>query len=130
MFMKHKVTLTITSLLSVLLFSLHWATEIARGMEPGTVAAFPGILILFVWLYATLVLIERRVGVIIVLLGSIMASGVPLIHMLGKGMVGGHFQPSSSGAFFWVWTLVALGASGLISLALSTHVLWRMLRRK
>ena len=30
--MKHKVTLTITSLLSILLFSLHWADEISRGM--------------------------------------------------------------------------------------------------
>ena len=44
--MKHQVTLTITSLLSILLFSLHWADEVARGIEPGTVAAFGGLLIL------------------------------------------------------------------------------------
>jgi hypothetical protein len=46
--MKHTVTLTITSLLSILLFSLHWADEVARGLEPGTVSAFGGLLILAV----------------------------------------------------------------------------------
>ena len=34
--MRDQVTLTITSLLSVLLFSLHWADEVARGLEPPT----------------------------------------------------------------------------------------------
>ena len=44
--MKHRVTLTIMSLLSILLFSLHWADEVARGLEPGTVSAAGGQLIL------------------------------------------------------------------------------------
>jgi hypothetical protein len=44
--MKHHITLTITSLLSILFFSLHWADEVARGMEPGTVTASGGLLIL------------------------------------------------------------------------------------
>ena len=33
--MKHTITLTITSLLSILFFSLHLADDIVRGMEPG-----------------------------------------------------------------------------------------------
>jgi len=37
--MHERVTLTITSLLSVLLFTFHWADEIARGIEPGTLSA-------------------------------------------------------------------------------------------
>jgi len=52
--MKHQITLTISSLLSILLFSLHWADEVARGLEPGTMAGFGGLLILAVWLCGTL----------------------------------------------------------------------------
>ncbi len=125
--MKHQVTLTITSLLSILLFSLHWADEIARGMEPGTVSAFGGLLILAVWLCATLVLAERRSGLVIVLLGAILASGVPVLHMQRAGLVGGRIA-NTSGMFFWVWTNIALGATGMLSFVLSTRALWGLRR--
>jgi hypothetical protein len=128
--MKHTVTLTITSLLSILLFSLHWADEVARGMEPGTVSAVGGLLILAVWLCGTLVLAERRSGLGIILLGSILASGVPVLHMQGAGLVGGRIAANSNGALFWVWTLIALGASGMLSLILSARALWSLRRRQ
>jgi len=126
--MKHKVTLTITSLLSILLFSLHWADEVARGLEPGTVSAVGGLLILAVWLSATLVFAERRWGLVLILLGSILASGVPVLHMQGRGLVGGRIAANSSGALFWVWTLIALGASGMLSFILSVRGLWSLRR--
>ena len=126
--MKNPVTLTITSLLSILLFSFHWADEVARGMEPGTVGAVGGLLILAVWLCGTLMLGERRVGLVIMLLGAILSAGVPVLHMQGKGLVGGRIAVDSSGAFFWVWTLVALGASGMASLVLSVRALWSLKR--
>ena len=122
--MKHHITLTITSLLSILFFSLHWADEVARGMEPGTVTAFGGLLILGVWLCGTLVLAGRRLGLVIVLLGAILSSGVPVLHMQGRGLVGGRIAVNSSGALFWVWTNIALGASGMLSLVLSVRALW------
>ncbi len=123
--MTHRRTLTIASLLSILLFSLHWSDEISRGMEPGTIdRTWGGLLILFVWLYGTLAIAERRLGLVIMLLGSIAATGVPILHMLGKGLVGGRIAVGSSGAFFWVWTNVALGMTGMISLALAISALW------
>ena len=116
--MTHQRMLTIASLLSILLFSLHWADEISRGLEPGTIdRTWGGLVILFVWLYGALAIPERRLGLVIILLGSIAASGVPVVHMAGKGLVGGRIPAGSSGAFFWVWTNVALGATGMISLA-------------
>jgi hypothetical protein len=124
--MKHTVTLTITSLVSILLFSLHWADEVARGMEPGTVSAVGGLLILAVWLCGTLVLAGRRSGLVIILLGSILASGVPVLHMQGAGLVGGRIAANSSGALFWVWTLIALGASGMLTFILSVRGLWSL----
>lgn len=125
--MKHTVTLTITSLLSILFFSLHWADEVARGIEPGTVSAFWGLLILAVWLYGTLALGERRSGLVIILLGSILGSVVPAVHMRGAGLVGGRIA-NTSGMFFWVWMLIALGASGLLSFVLSARALWSLQR--
>jgi hypothetical protein len=112
-------------LLSILLFSWHWADEVARGLEPGTVSAVWGLLILAVWLSATLVFPDRRWGLVIILVGSILASAVPILHMQGKGLVLGRYGTTNANAmFFWVWTNIALGASGMVSLVLSVRELW------
>jgi hypothetical protein len=126
--MNQNRTLVVTSLLSILLFSLHWADEVARGIEPGTISGIGGLLILSVWLCATLVLAERRSGLVLILLGSILASGVTVLHMQGRGLVGGRIAANSSGALFWVWTLIALNASGMLSFVLAARGLWSLRR--
>ena len=60
--MKDNVKLTITSLLSILFFTFHLSDDIVRGFEPGGFKNIRGVLTLVVWLYATLVLAERRRG--------------------------------------------------------------------
>jgi hypothetical protein len=127
--MRHHVTLTVTSLLSILFFSLHLSDDIVRGFEPGGFKNVSGILILAVWLYATLALVERRVGLVIMLLASILGSGVPLAHMRGAGLVGGRIV-GSDGTLLWVWTLVALGVTASVSVALSARGLWSLRARK
>jgi hypothetical protein len=122
--MNLKVTLTITSLLSIVLFSLHWTDEISRGMEPGTLASLGGVVILVVWLYGTVPLAGRPSGYIITLLGAILGVGVLVLHMSKAGMVGGRIPVNSPGVFFWVWTLIAIGVSSSISLILSVRGLW------
>ena len=126
--MNHKVTLTVTSLLSILLFASHWADEVSRGMEPGTISAVGGVVILVVWLSGTLVLGDRRSGYIISLIGGILGLGVLILHMTGKGMVGGRIAPNSTGAFFWVWTLIALGATSTLSAILAAKGIWSLRR--
>jgi hypothetical protein len=125
--MRHKVTLTITSLLSIVLFASHWVDEVARGMEPGGLSSLGGVLILVVWLYGTLVLAERRSGHIVMLLGSILGLGVLVLHMRGAGLVG-HRIANSGGVFFWVWTLIALGVTSTFSGILLAHGLWSLQR--
>jgi hypothetical protein len=83
------------------------------------------VVILAVWLYGTLVLVDRRSGHVIILVASTLASGVPVIHMRGAGLVGGGIA-GSSGVFFWVWTLVALGVTAVFSVILSARGLWRL----
>jgi hypothetical protein len=127
--MNHKVTLTITSLLAILLATFHLADDIRRGLERGGVSTYVGVLIAVVWLYATLVLTERRSGYLLLLLLSIGGAGVPLIHMRGAGLVGGRIA-NSSGVFFWVWTLIALGVTASFSAILAAHGLWSLQRAR
>ena len=127
--MKDRVTLTITSLLSILLFTFHFADDIVRGIEKGDISDYTGVLIVAVWLFATLVLAERRSGLIIILLFSVGAAAMPLVHMRGAGLVGGRIA-NSSGVFFWVWTLIALGTTGLVSIVLAARELWAVQRAR
>ena len=122
--MKHNVTLTIASLLSILFMTFHLTDDVVREMEPGGVSNMVGVLILVVWLYGTLVLAERRSGCVIILLGSLLGLAVPVIHMMGKGVGIGSNIANSSGAFFFVWTLLALGVTALFSVILSVRGLW------
>jgi len=120
--MKNHVMLTVASLLSILLLTLHGADDIVRGYAPGGIPNMIGLLILAVWAYTTLVLGERRSGYIINLVASLLASGVPLIHMTGLGLG----QGRSSGAFFFIWTLLALGVTTIFSVILSARGLWSL----
>jgi hypothetical protein len=115
--MKHQVTLTITSLLSILFSIFHLTDDIVHGMFPGGLASLPVVLVLAVWLYATLVLVERRSGCVIILVLSLLALGLPVIHMTGSGGVTGGIK--SGGAFFFAWTLLALGVTAIVSVILS-----------
>ena len=119
--MKRSVMLTIASLLSILLIMLHVTDDIVRGMEKARPANLIVIAILVVWLYGTLVLTERRLGYIITLIGGIIATGMPVIHLRGTGIVN---VVKSSGGFFFLWTLFALGVLGIFSIILSVRGLW------
>ena len=71
-------------------------------------------------------LAERRSGYIIMLVGSLMALGMPVLHTMGSGSIVGRGAASSSGAFLFVWTLHALGVTGMFSLILSVRGLWSL----
>ena len=123
--MKQNVTLTIASLLSVLFMMFHLPDDIVRGMEPGTLSDLIVLPILVVQLYGTLVLLGKRSGYVIILLGSLLLLVVPVVHMKGAG-VGGAIA-KSDGAFFFIWTLLALGVTALFSVILAARGLWEHL---
>jgi len=123
--LKQNITLTITSLLSILLLTFHLSDDIVRGFEKGGPSNLTAVPICVLWLYATLVLAGRRSGYIIILLGSLLALGIPFLHARGAGMVGGRIA-NSSGKFFWVWTLLAIGVTGLFSVILAVRGLWSL----
>jgi hypothetical protein len=107
--------------------TFHLTDDIVRGMGSGGIKNLIGVFILVVWLYGTLVLTGRRSGYIIIFLGSILASIVPVLHMTGSGLVGGKIA-NSSGIFFWVWTNLALDVTAIFSVVLSACRLWSLRR--
>lgn len=122
--MKRSVMLTITSLLSILFFTFHLTGDIMRGFEKGGAYNLTAVPIFVVWLYGTLVLTERRSGYVIVLLGSLLSLAVPVLHMQGAGVGLSSGIAKSSGAFFFIWTLIALGVTALFSVILAVRGLW------
>ena len=125
--MNHRCTLVVTSLLSVVLFALHLTEDIVRGMEPGKVGNYPGILIMAAWLYATVALPDRKSGHVLMLLGALLGSVIPLAHMRGAGLAGGRLA-GADGVSFFVFTLLALGVTSVVSAVLSARGLWAMRR--
>jgi hypothetical protein len=121
--MKRNILLTTTSLLSILFMTFHLSEDVVRGIEPGGLKNIIGVIMLVVWLYGATVLAGRRSGYIIMLLGAILGSMVPVAHMIGVGMVGGRIA-NSSGKLFWVWTLLTVQVTAIFSFILSARGLW------
>src|SRR5260370_3999825 len=118
--MKHNVVCTITSLLSILLLTLHVTDDIVRGIskaEPSNIA----LAVLVVLLYGTLVLAERRSGYAIMLLVGLLAAAMPVMHMRGAHY--GEIATSTGGVFF-VLTLCALRGVGGLTFILSARGPW------
>jgi hypothetical protein len=127
--MKQNVLLAISSLLTLIFLSFHHADDVVRGFAPGKFSNLVPIFVFAFWLWVmTLVLAERRSGYIIILILSLLILGVPIIHMTGPGIAGGRIA-GSHGAFFFVWTLIIIGATSLFSVLLAARELWS-LRRK
>src|SRR5262249_42294689 len=100
------------------------SSDLVRGIskaEPSNIA----LLVLAVLLYGTLVLPERRSGHVIMLLVGLFAAAMPVIHMRGA-----HYGEiaRSTGGFFFVWTLWALGGLGGVTFMLSARGLWSLRR--
>jgi hypothetical protein len=122
--MKQDRILVVTSLLSLLLLTLHITDDIVRGISKAE-SSNTALLVLVVFLYGTLVLAERRSGHVIMLLVGLFAAAMPVIHMRGA-----HYGQiaQSPGGFFFVWTLWALGGLGGFTFVRSALGLWSLRR--
>jgi hypothetical protein len=119
--MKDKMLLTIMSLLSLVLMTLHITDDISRGISPPGPDNVGAAVIFLVWLIGTLLLAERRLGHVIMFLGGLFAAAMPILHMPGRRYV---TIATSSGGFFFVWTLIVVGAIGAFTAILALRALW------
>src|SRR5690348_10557044 len=112
--MKENILLSITSLLSVFFISVHITGDIIYGFDNGGTSNLIIFPILAIWLYAALVLTERKGGYIIIIIESLLGLAVPIVHMTGSGL--GKGIADSTGAFFFVWTTITLGVTSTLSI--------------
>jgi len=125
--MNQNLMLRITSLLSILLLTLHFTSDTLRA-RPGspeaggsTLMAVP---ILVLLLYGTLQLGERRSGYIIMLIGGIIAVGMPILHVAGAAGVFQGVLAKGNGDFVFVWTMHMLGITGIFQFFLAARALF------
>lgn len=119
--MKPNALLSIASLLLILLMTFHITDDIVRGISPAGADNLGGVVIFLMWIIGPVLLAERRVGWVIMLLGGLFAAAMPVMHMRGVGYPA---IAKSSGGFFFVWTLFAVGTLGALTVILAIRAFW------
>lgn len=125
--MNNNRSLIVTSLLSIVLISLHFTDDIVRGLDAPGPQNLGAVAILLVWTVGTLLLGKRLIGHIIMLVGGVFAFGMPVIHFRGT-----HFPEivAGPGGFFFFWVLLALGVTGTFSIILAVIEIWNSRRAR
>ena len=126
--MKHNTVLIVLSLLNALFFALHLTGDVVFGMEKGGREILVGVLILAVYLYGTVGLPGRLAGYIILLLGGLASAALPVMHTMGRPL--GERFAHLPGGFFFIWTLLTVGATGLVAFVLSVQAIWSLRQRR
>jgi hypothetical protein len=125
--LKRNTVLIVLSLLNALFFGLHLTGDIVFGIEKGGREILVGVLILAVYLYGAVGLPERLAGYIILLLGGLASAALPVVH---TGRPLGERFAQLPGGFFFIWTLLTMGATGLVAFVLSVQAIWTLLQRR
>lgn len=126
--MKHNTALVVLSLLNALFFALHLTGDVMFGMERGGREILVGVLILAVYLYGAVGLQGRLAGYIILLLGGLASATLPVIHTMSRPL--GERFAQLPGGFLFIWTLLTVGATGLVAFVLSLQAIWGLLQRR
>ena len=117
-----------TSLLAIFFITLHYTDDVirkVRGMDQGGIAVLFAVLIIVVWLYAILMLTERKSGYIIGLIVSLLNSIIPIGHLTGIGGEATLGEIATSSGPFFVWAVLGLALTVFPSLILSAYLLFR-----
>ncbi|HUF17509.1 MAG TPA: hypothetical protein VMS12_05640, partial [Thermoanaerobaculia bacterium] len=102
--------------------------DIVFGIEKGGREILVGVLILAVYLYGAVGLPERLAGYIILLLGGLASAAMPVMHTMGRPL--GERFAQLPGGFFFIWTLLTMGATGLVAFVLSVQAIWSLWKRR
>lgn len=120
--MNNKTTLQAASLVSLLLMICHMTSDVID--QPVGHVKYPIPVIVFViWLYATLMLAESVLGLVIMLLGGLIGSMMIVLHSPGT-VVG------KSEGYLFVWTLFTLATTGWFTAILAARALWVRFRSR
>lgn len=120
--MKPSGVLIVASLLSLLLMIVHLTQDTLRQAEGSMTYPIP-VVVLALWLYATLVASDRVWGYVMMLLGGLFSVAMIVVH--ARGIV-----VTQAGGFFFVWTLFALSTTGWLTILLAARGLGMAIRAR
>jgi hypothetical protein len=118
--MKQNDLLSVTSIITVLLLSLHISQDIVFGFDPAGLHHLVGVAMLLLIVCGAMLLRERTLGKVIMLLGGVIAAGMLPLH-LRHGLRPEFLE--KSGALLFIWTLYVLGVTGTFSTILAVQAL-------
>ena len=123
--MNKNQLLKFTSLVLLLLLTLHIVDDIVRGFDSAGLVNMIGIAVAAFLLYGTLVLRERLAGLIMMLFISLFAAMMPVIHLRSIRI---NEIAQGSGGFFFIWILWALGVIGIFGMIVAAQLIWERYR--
>ena len=128
--MSERATLTVTSVLGVLLFIVHWTQDVVVGIDTVGIQSYGGVALMVLWLSAATILRDRRAGKVTLLLFSILAAGMPVL--LAAGMPVLHLKGSrileiarGDGGLLYLLVLLTLAVTATFSAILAIRELRR-----
>src|SRR5690349_19692093 len=107
--MKPNLSLRISSLVTIVLMTLHITDDIKRGISKAGAENIGAVAIFTVWLVGVMLLAEKRLGQAIMLLGGLFALAMPIMHFRGANYPD---RVASVNGFFFAWVLVVVGTLG------------------
>lgn len=119
--MKPHAPLIAVSLAALVLLTLHLTHDVILQAEGSVEYPIP-VVVFALWLYATLRLFDRVVGLAIILLGGLFSAAMIVVHADGLAV-------GKSEGFFFVWTLFALSATGWVTMMLAARGIWMRARK-
>ena len=120
--MNNKTTLQMASLVSLFLLVCHMTSDVID--QPVGHVKYPIPVIVFVvLLYATLMLAESVLGLIIMMLGGLIGAGMIVLHSPGLVV-------RNSEGYLFVWTLFTLATTGWFTAILAARALWIRFRSR
>jgi hypothetical protein len=123
--MANNLMLRNTSLLLMLLLTLHVVDDVVHGFDSAGLASMIAIVVVGFLIYGTLVLHERVSGHIVMLFIALFSVLMPVIHLRSARI---NETAQASGGFFFLWTLWALGGIGIFGMVLAIQGLLNLRR--
>ena len=125
--MTNNLMLRNTSLLLLLLLTLHVVDDVIHGFDSAGLMNMIGIVVLGFLIYGTLMLHERVSGHFVMLFVALFSTLMPVIHLRSARI---NETAQSSGGFLFIWTLWALGGIGIFGIILAIQGLLDLRRNK
>ena len=125
--MANNLMLRNTSLLLLLLLTLHIVDDVVHGFDSAGLINMIGIVVLGFLIYGTLILYERVSGHIVMLFTGLFSLLMPIVHLRSARI---NETAQASGGFFFIWTLWAMGGVGIFVIILAIQGLLNLRRNK